>query len=1346
MNTSVLSAVFKRNLVSYFSTPTGYLFIGLFVLLSSAGAFFGDEFFNANLANLDQLNKFFPFIMLLFVPAITMSIWADEVRQGTDELLLTMPATDFDIVLGKYLAAVTIYTVSLLLSMASAYYVFVSQLGTPDLGLFLCTHFGYWLLGLAMLSVGMVASFLTRNLTVAFILGAVFNAPLVVMSRLDVVPRLDPKLATSVRAWSFGGQCEEFGRGILSLSGILYFLLIAGIMLYLCVILLGRRHWARGDGAGLQAGHFLVRCLCLAVIATAAVFFLQNHNLRRDATSERLTSLSPYTIKLVDDLKSDYDKARELSPKIERLEESEKKAQEGEKKAQEENAAKEKAAAAKATAAAAKSTAAKPADAKSTAAKLAEAKATAAMPADAKSTAAKPVDAKTTAAAPKPEEKKAEEKKPDENKVPAKADLPPAPLSEDTKELAKLKAQFELLKVQGPVRIDAYISPEVPEAYVQTRINLLTVLREFKIRGGDMVELNVNEIDRFDPLAEVAKARFNIVPKEVDDTRNGAIRRDHIFMGVAFTCGLEKVVLPFMERGLPPEYELVRSLCTVTRQKRKRIGVLETDAHVMGSFSMSGMTPEWMLIQELRKQYEVVQVNPAELLTPPKAGEPEKHYDVLLAIQPSALGPREMESFVAAVRAGQPTVIFEDPYFLWMRGIPGTYQPRRQQNPMMGMGQENQEKGDIHALWQLLGIDFSDGPDAEFNPMGGRPPASGTERVVWQRYSPYPKLGNIIQPEWVFIDHACGAKQPFCEEDQISSKLQHVFLIAPGFIEDTPEAVKRLVAKWHNKQYARQLNKEMNDLADQIEKAQKESDEDKFNALVDNWSDTQEEYNQVSGGGDGKKTIQPGQLKVDTSLEDLIVALLGHGHNRALLDLVADLRNRYPLPAADDEAEEGRTVLLTKGEADKTAEEAQRLGREAERLEREATMQKSAAGSGPANLMAASRLTRAAELKRAAAKLKQTVAELTTDGISLAEKGTPDDVALLKLRIVWTDEAASLKDQAAELLSKTGQKPEVAMLDEDAAAAKITLSGFKELAANMKTVGDVVKYAQEAVALQLKNRKFVPLIETGPDAGTIPTAHIAGPADDMQGQGAGLNPFRSLYYQPGQGQPYVLAAHITGEPRDRLSGSPLNVVLVADVEAVNDMFFEMRERGAIPGQDIVFDFDNVTFVLNALDSLAGDDRFLELRKRRPQHRTLTRFDERTAGAREESARAMENLRKEHDEAIKSAVKEVEGSLKKLRIEATKQHLDEQAILQKLAREENNLRRRLEEKKADNNTAYNAKIDRINNELEAKVVAMQGTCKLWAVIQPSIPILLVAVAVFFYLLAKEREGVSRKRLR
>ena len=104
-------AVFKRNFVSYFLNPTGYVFICVFVLLNSVAAFVPDEFVNSNLANLAQLNLWFPLIALVFAPAVAMGVWADEKRLGTDELLTTQPITSRDIVLGKYFACALVYTV-----------------------------------------------------------------------------------------------------------------------------------------------------------------------------------------------------------------------------------------------------------------------------------------------------------------------------------------------------------------------------------------------------------------------------------------------------------------------------------------------------------------------------------------------------------------------------------------------------------------------------------------------------------------------------------------------------------------------------------------------------------------------------------------------------------------------------------------------------------------------------------------------------------------------------------------------------------------------------------------------------------------------------------------------------------------------------------------------------------------------------------------------------------------------------------------------------------------------------------------------------------------------------------
>ena len=125
--------------------------------------------------------------------------------------------------------------------------------------MFVGTYVGYWFVGLAMLSIGMVASFLTNNLTVGFILGMVFNAPLAMFGVADWIIK-NPHAGTVAQAvecaWS---SSATFERGVISLSGITYFVMIAIVMLYISMVLIGRRHWSGREEEESMWVHYTAR-------------------------------------------------------------------------------------------------------------------------------------------------------------------------------------------------------------------------------------------------------------------------------------------------------------------------------------------------------------------------------------------------------------------------------------------------------------------------------------------------------------------------------------------------------------------------------------------------------------------------------------------------------------------------------------------------------------------------------------------------------------------------------------------------------------------------------------------------------------------------------------------------------------------------------------------------------------------------------------------------------------------------------------------------------------------------------------------------------------------------------
>ncbi len=291
----VIFAVFKREFFSYFSNPTGYVFITLFVFLSAMAAFWQERFFQNNLANLDPLNQYFPYLLVFLIPAITMGLWAEERKQGTEELLLTLPAGDAGILLGKYFAALGIYTVALIFSLSHV--VVLLWLGSPDGGMVAATYFGYWLAGAALLPLGLLASQLTDNLTVAFILGSMFCAVPVFLRHAGSI--LSGRWQRLAEQLSVVEQFGDLTRGVVTASAVAYFTALAGAVLYVGVALVGRRRWSHRPAAPRLGAHYLARGVSLVLVAASLTVLASAVGGRADVTSESVHSLSEETRKLI---------------------------------------------------------------------------------------------------------------------------------------------------------------------------------------------------------------------------------------------------------------------------------------------------------------------------------------------------------------------------------------------------------------------------------------------------------------------------------------------------------------------------------------------------------------------------------------------------------------------------------------------------------------------------------------------------------------------------------------------------------------------------------------------------------------------------------------------------------------------------------------------------------------------------------------------------------------------------------------------------------------------------------------------------------------------------------------
>ncbi len=229
-----IRTIAKRELGGYFASPVAYVFIVIFLLLCGFFTFMLGRFFERREASLISFFIWHPWLYLFLVPAMSMRLWSEERRLGTMELLLTMPITPWQAIVGKFLASWLFLALALVLTFPVV--ISVNYLGSPDNGVIFCAYVGSFLLAGAYLAIGCLTSAMTRNQVISFILSVVICLFLILAGWppvTDLLVRWAPNwLVELVTAFSVIPHFDNFQKGMLDSRDLIFFLSIIGFSLF----------------------------------------------------------------------------------------------------------------------------------------------------------------------------------------------------------------------------------------------------------------------------------------------------------------------------------------------------------------------------------------------------------------------------------------------------------------------------------------------------------------------------------------------------------------------------------------------------------------------------------------------------------------------------------------------------------------------------------------------------------------------------------------------------------------------------------------------------------------------------------------------------------------------------------------------------------------------------------------------------------------------------------------------------------------------------------------------------------------------------------------------------------
>ena len=234
-------ALAQKEFISYLNTPSFFGATVFFLIFCAIGLFYFQDFIRMNTASMRPYFSVFPLVFILVIPVLTMKSWAEERKTGSVELLLTMPLSEWDLVLGKFLAVLSLLLVMLVFTIPLP--ITLSPLGDFDIGVILCEYIGALLMGSSAIALGLLLSSLSKNQAGSFVGCAVVLMITMLADQLAFALNLPMWLTRGVNAISLAFHFESFTKGLLDSRNVIYYLASTYLFLFLTTRVLIFRKW-----------------------------------------------------------------------------------------------------------------------------------------------------------------------------------------------------------------------------------------------------------------------------------------------------------------------------------------------------------------------------------------------------------------------------------------------------------------------------------------------------------------------------------------------------------------------------------------------------------------------------------------------------------------------------------------------------------------------------------------------------------------------------------------------------------------------------------------------------------------------------------------------------------------------------------------------------------------------------------------------------------------------------------------------------------------------------------------------------------------------------------------------